>query len=57
MKSFMECLSKQRLLSSGRGHRKSCKERVDSSDLKVNSFRVAAEARRIVLNKGAMDGL
>jgi hypothetical protein len=51
----MECCSKQRLLSSGRGHRISCKERFDGSDLKVNSFRVSAEALRIVLNKGAMD--
>lgn len=55
MKSVMECLSMKRLLNSGKGHRISCKERFEGSDLKVNSLRVAAEARSIVLNKGAMD--
>ena len=57
MKSLKECCSKHRILSSGKGHRISCKARVDGSDLKVNSFRVVAEASRIVLNKGAMDFL
>jgi hypothetical protein len=55
MKSLNECCSKHRLISSGRGHKISCKARFDGSDLKVNSFRVVAEASRIVLNKGAMD--
>jgi hypothetical protein len=55
MKSLIECFSMHRLLSSGKGHRISCKERFEGSDLKVNSFRVAAEARSIVLNSGAMD--
>jgi hypothetical protein len=55
MKSVMRCLSMHRLRSSGKGHRISCKERFEGSDLKVNSFKVAAETRSNVLNSGAMD--